>query len=59
MDKSDLIDLLNEDLELEYRSIVQYVQYVASGERTQRHRRRRHRSSVCPGLSGGKVDGLA
>jgi bacterioferritin len=30
MNKSGLIDLLNEDLELEYRSIVQYVQHIAS-----------------------------
>lgn len=30
MDKRGLISLLNEDLELEYRSIVQYVQHIAS-----------------------------
>ena len=29
MDNAKLIDLLNEDLELEYRSIVQYVTHIA------------------------------
>lgn len=29
MTKQELIDLLNEDLALEYRSIVQYVQHIA------------------------------
>jgi bacterioferritin len=30
VDRDDLIKLLNEDLELEYRSIVQYIQHVAT-----------------------------
>ncbi|MGH9893154.1 MAG: ferritin-like domain-containing protein, partial [bacterium] len=30
MDKNKLIDLLNEDLETEYRSIVQYVTHIAT-----------------------------
>ena len=30
MDQAKLVELLNEDLELEYRSIVQYVQHIAS-----------------------------
>ena len=30
MDREAFVDLLNEDLELEYRSIVQYVQHIAS-----------------------------
>ncbi len=30
MDKDDLITLLNQDLEMEFQSIVQYVQHVAT-----------------------------
>jgi bacterioferritin len=30
MDRDDFVELLNEDLALEYRSIVQYVQHIAS-----------------------------
>jgi bacterioferritin len=30
MDQAKLVELLNEDLELEYRSIVQYTQHIAS-----------------------------
>ena len=30
MDRDAFVELLNEDLELEYRSIVQYVQHIAS-----------------------------
>jgi bacterioferritin len=30
VDRDAFVDLLNEDLELEYRSIVQYVQHIAS-----------------------------
>jgi bacterioferritin len=30
MDKDDLIKLLNQDLEMEFKSIVQYVQHVAT-----------------------------
>ena len=30
MNKEDFVDLLNEDLKLEYRSLVQYVQHIAS-----------------------------
>jgi bacterioferritin len=30
VDREAFVDLLNEDLELEYRSIVQYVQHIAS-----------------------------
>ncbi len=30
MDKNDLVVLLNEDLEFEYRSIVQYIQHIAT-----------------------------
>jgi bacterioferritin len=30
MDQAKLVGLLNEDLELEYRSIVQYIQHIAS-----------------------------
>lgn len=30
MDRDSFVELLNEDLELEYRSIVQYVQHIAS-----------------------------
>ncbi len=30
MDRESFVELLNEDLELEYQSIVQYVQHIAS-----------------------------
>jgi bacterioferritin len=30
MDQAKLVELLNEDLELEYRSIIQYTQHIAS-----------------------------
>jgi hypothetical protein len=55
--RATFVDLLNEDLELEYRSIASYLQHIASVKGTQWHRWRRHRSSVGPVLSGGTVDG--
>jgi len=32
MDKTKLVELLNGDLELEYRSIVQYIQHIATAK---------------------------
>jgi len=32
MDKTKLLELLNGDLELEYRSIVQYIQHIATAK---------------------------
>jgi bacterioferritin len=32
MDRTDLVELLNADLELEYRSIVQYTQHLATAQ---------------------------
>jgi len=32
MDKTKLLELLNDDLELEYRSIVQYIQHIATAK---------------------------